>query len=119
LAFDQTVTLHPGEHTRQAGSEQKRLFGHPAGFHPAVMGVFTQYPQHPPLLVGQTLRSQAGPGVAHDRLACLQKQARQVAVNKWGSLHLFNMLIDRAGLDLGVFPCFRKGVNKYPYVNGN
>jgi hypothetical protein len=83
------------------------------------VGVFTQYPQHPPLLVGQALRSQAGPGVAHDRLACLQKQARQVAVEEWRGWHLFNMLIDRPDFDLGVFPCFCKGVSKSPHLNGN
>jgi hypothetical protein len=106
LAFDQTVTLHPGEHTRQAGSEQKRLFSYSAGFHSAVVGVLTQYPQHPPLLVGQAMRSQAGPGVTHDRFARLQEQARQVAVDEWRGLHLFNMLIEWSGFNLGVFPCF-------------
>ena len=69
------------------------------------MRVFTQHPQHPPLLVGQAMRSQAGPGVAHDRFASLQEQTRQVAVDEWGWLHLFNMLIELSGFDLRVFPC--------------
>jgi hypothetical protein len=70
------------------------------------VSVLTQYPQHPPLLVGQAMRSQAGPGVTHDRFARLQEQARQVAVDEWGGLHLFNMLIEWSGFNLGVFPCF-------------
>jgi hypothetical protein len=32
--------------------------------------------------------------MAHDRFARLQEQARQVAVDEWGGLHLFNMLIE-------------------------
>jgi hypothetical protein len=44
--------------------------------------------------------------VTHDRLARLQKQARQVAVDEWGGLPLFNMLIDWSSFDLGVFHCF-------------
>jgi hypothetical protein len=68
--------------------------------------MFAQHPQHAPLLVGQTVLTQAGPGMAHDRFARLQEQARQVAVDEWGGWHLFNMLIDWPGFDLGVFPCF-------------
>ena len=77
----------------------------PSGFHPgAVVGVFAQHPQHPPLLVRQAVRAQAGAGVAHDRFACLQEQARQVAVDERGVGHLFNMLIDWGGFCLRVFP---------------
>jgi hypothetical protein len=56
--------------------------------------MFAQYPQHPPLLIGQAVRTQAGSGVAHDRFASLQEQAGQVAVDEGCGWHLFNMLID-------------------------
>jgi hypothetical protein len=107
LALYQAITRHTGEHTRQAGAQQERFFGHPPGFHPCVViGVFAKNPQHTPLLVGQAVSAQTGPGMPHDRFARLQKQARQVSVNKGVVLHLFNMLIDWVGFHLSVFPYF-------------
>jgi hypothetical protein len=68
--------------------------------------MFAQHPQHPPLLIRQTVLAQAGPGMAHDRFACLQEQARQVAVDEGGGWHLLNILNEFTPIKLGVNPCF-------------
>jgi hypothetical protein len=50
--------------------------------------------------------------MSHDRFARLQEQARQVAVDEWGGLHLFNMLIEWGQFDAGVYPYHCKLTNE-------
>ncbi|MCY1384912.1 hypothetical protein D9M69_732210 [compost metagenome] len=80
--------------------------------------MFTQHAQHAPLLVGQAVLAQAGPGVLHHGLARFEQQAWQVAVDKRGfGAHLFNMLNDFQGPVARVFPDHPRGgenVNMIP-----
>jgi hypothetical protein len=69
--------------------------------------MLAQHPQHAPLLIGQTLRSQTGTGVRHHGFTGLQKQKWQIAVNKWEGCHLFNMLNDSMDCHSRVYPCFQ------------
>jgi hypothetical protein len=73
---------------------------HAAGVDRAVLA---QHAQHAPLLVGQRVLAQAGPGVGHHGFACLQQKARQVAMSECGAQglslpKLLNMLNESSRL---------------------
>jgi hypothetical protein len=53
------------------------------------MRMLAQHTQNTPLLVGQAMLAQAGAGVRHHRLTCLEQQTRQIAVDKGLLFHGF------------------------------
>jgi hypothetical protein len=89
-AGDEVVALHAREHAGEAGPEDEGLARHPAGVDRAVLA---QHAQHAPLLVGQRVLAQAGPGVAIT--------ASRACSSRRGKLRCVNVVLK--GLSLSAF----------------